>query len=91
MFALLVLWSSWNIFTESIQMLLEGILVGMELNEVESSIRYVNGVLNMHNLHVWTISPGLIACSCHILVAEQGISGRQKILKEVTHMLEHDF
>lgn len=38
-FALLVLWSSWSIFTESIQMLLEGIPVGMELNKVESAIR----------------------------------------------------
>lgn len=90
-FALLVLWSSWSIFTESIQMLLEGIPVGMELNEVESSIRNVNGVLNMHDLHVWTISSGLIACSCHILVAEQGISSGQKILNDVAHMLEHDF
>ena len=90
-FALLVLWSSWTIFTESIQMLLEGIPVGMELNEVESSIRNVNGVLNMHDLHVWTISSGLIACSCHILVAEQSVSGGQKILKDVAHMLEHDF
>lgn len=90
-FALLVLWSSWSIFTESIQMLLEGIPVGMELNEVESSIRNVNGVLNMHDLHVWTISSGLIACSCHILVAEQSVSGGQKILKDVAHMLEHDF
>ena len=90
-FALLVLWSSWSIFTESIQMLLEGIPVGMELNKVESAIRNVNGVLNMHDLHVWTISSGLIAGSCHILVAEQSVSSGQKILKEVAHMLEHDF
>ena len=90
-FALLVLWSSWSIFTESIQMLLEGIPVGMELNKVESAIRNVNGVLNMHDLHVWTISSGLIAGSCHILVAEQSVSSGQKILNEVAHMLEHDF
>lgn len=90
-FALLVLWSSWSIFTESIQMLLEGIPVGMELNKVESAIRNVNGVLDVHDLHVWTISSGLIACSCHALVAEQSISDGQKILTKVAHMLEHDF
>lgn len=90
-FALLVLWSSWSIFTESIQMLLEGIPVGMELSKVESAIRNVSGVLDIHDLHVWTISSGLIACSCHVLVAEQGISGGQKILTDVAHMLEHDF
>lgn len=90
-FAMLVLWSSWSIFTESIQMLLEGIPVGMELAEVESEIRNVHGVLDMHDLHVWTISTGLIVCSCHIVVAEQNVSGGQKILEEVAHMLEHDF
>lgn len=90
-FAMLVLWSSWSIFTESIQMLLEGIPAGMELAKVELAIRNVKGVLNIHDLHVWTISSGLIACSCHILVTEQNISGGQKILKDVAHMLEHDF
>ena len=90
-FALLVLWSSWSIFTESIQMLLEGTPVGMELNKVESTIRNVGGVLDVHDLHVWAISSGLIACSCHILVANQSVSGGQKILKEVAHELEHDF
>jgi len=90
-FALLVLWSSWRIFTESIQMLLEGIPVGMELDEVESSILNVNGVLNVHDLHVWTISSGLIACTCHIVVSEQTLSSGQKILNDVAHLLEHDF
>ena len=90
-FALLVLWSSWSIVTESIQMLLEGIPVGMELNKVDSAIRSVEGVLNMHDLHVWTVSSGIIACTCHILVAEQNVSDGQKILRHVAHMLEHDF
>lgn len=90
-FALLVLWSSWSIFTESIQMLLEGIPVGMELAEVERSIREVNGVLDVHDLHVWTVSSGLIACNCHILVSEQSVSSAQKIQTEVAHELEHDF
>lgn len=90
-FALLVLWSSWSIFTESIQMLLEGIPAGMELAEVEQTIREVNGVLDVHDLHVWTVSSGLIACNCHILVAEQSVSSAQKIQAEVAHELEHDF
>lgn len=90
-FAMLVLWSSWSIFTESIQMLLEGTPTGMNLAEVELEIRNVTGVLDLHDLHVWTISSGLVACSCHILVAEQSVSGGQQILQAVTHMLDHDF
>ncbi len=90
-FALLVLWSSWSIFTESIQMLLEGTPVGMELTDVERTIREVKGVLDVHDLHVWTVSSGLIACNCHILVAEQNVSAAQKIQADVAHELEHDF
>ena len=90
-FAMLVLWSSWSIFTESVQMLLEGTPAGMDLAKVELEIRNVTGVLNLHDLHVWTISSGLVACSCHILVADQSVSGGQKILQDVAHMLEHDF
>lgn len=90
-FALLVLWSSWSIFTESIQMLLEGTPAGMDLADVERTIREVKGVLDVHDLHVWTVSSGLIACNCHILVAEQNVSTAQKIQAEVAHELEHDF
>ncbi len=90
-FALLVLWSSWSIFTESIQMLLEGTPAGIELAEVERTILKVKGVLNVHDLHVWAVSSGLIACNCHIVIAEQNVSAAQKIQAEVAHELEHDF
>jgi cobalt-zinc-cadmium efflux system protein len=49
----------------------------------------VTGVLGTHDLHVWTVGPGAIACSCHILVAEQSVRGGQQILKIVAEELEH--
>lgn len=90
-FAALVLWSSWGIFTESVQILLEATPVGLDLVKVEQGIRAVPGVLDAHDLHVWTVSSGLIASSCHIVVADQNISKGQQILQEVAHMLDHDF
>lgn len=90
-FAALVLWSSWGILTESIHVLLEATPAGLDLAQVEQAIRNVNGVLDIHDLHVWTVSSGLIAASCHIVVAEQSVSGSQKIHQSVAHMLEHDF
>ena len=90
-FAFLVLWSSWSILTESIQMLLEGTPVGLDLATVKQKITEVQGVLNVHDVHVWAISSGLTACNCHILIAEQNVSTGQQIQQDVTHMLEHDF
>lgn len=88
-FAALVLWSSWGILTESVQVLLEATPSGMELEEVAAAIRGVSGVLDVHDLHVWTVSSGMVACSCHIRVAEQNVSSGQAILRNVAHTLEH--
>lgn len=90
-FAALVLWSSWSILTESIHVLLEATPAGLNLAKVEQAIRGVPGVLDTHDLHVWTVSSGLVAGSCHIVVADQSVSNGQLILQNVAHMLEHDF
>lgn len=90
-FAGLVLWSSWSILTESIHVLLEATPVGLDLAKVEQAICGVMGVLDTHDLHVWTVSSGLIAGSCHIVVACQSVTNSQQIHQNVAYMLEHNF
>jgi cobalt-zinc-cadmium efflux system protein len=70
---ILIVWSSWGILQESVNVLLESIPRGMDMNAVEQTIAHVAGVLAVHDLHVWTIGSGIIACSCHITVGEQSI------------------
>jgi len=79
----LILWSSWGVLKESTGVLLEGTPDGMDMAAVERTIALVPGVLGIHDLHVWTVGPGVIACSCHILVAEQSVREGQQILKAV--------
>jgi cobalt-zinc-cadmium efflux system protein len=90
-FAALVLWSSWSILSKSIRILMEATPIGLDLVKVEQAISGVTGVLYTHDLHVWTISSGLIAGSCHIVVADQYVTDSQQILQNVAHMLEHNF
>ena len=80
----LILWSSWGILKESVNVLLEASPVGLDMVEVESAISRVPGVLDVHDLHVWTVGPGVVACSCHVLVAEQAISSGQQVLRSVS-------
>jgi cobalt-zinc-cadmium efflux system protein len=87
----LILWSSWGVLKESVNVLLEGTPVGLDMLAVEKAIATVPGVLNVHDLHVWTVGPGVIACSCHVLVAEQTIRAGQQILKSVVDELGHHF
>ncbi len=91
LFSALVLWSSWSILNESIHVLLEAMPAGLGLAKVEQAIRGVTGVVDAHDIHVWTVSSGLIAGSCHIVVVDQRTSDSQKIQQDVAHRLEHDF
>src|ERR1041384_2171746 len=79
----LIRWSSWGILQESVNVLLEAIPKGMNMDEVEQTIAGVTGVLAVHDLHVWTIGSGIIACSCHVTVGEQSIRGGQDVLRVV--------
>jgi cobalt-zinc-cadmium efflux system protein len=89
--AALILWSSWGILKESVNVLLEGTPFGMDMSNVEDTIKAVDGVLGVHDLHVWTVGPGAVACSVHILVAEQTVREGQQILKCVVSELREHF
>ncbi|HET6325427.1 MAG TPA: cation diffusion facilitator family transporter [Planctomycetaceae bacterium] len=87
----LILWSSWGILKESVNVLLEGTPFGMDMTAVERAIAGVAGVRSVHDLHVWTVGSGVIACSCHVCVAEQSVSEGQQILQSVVDELGHHF
>jgi cobalt-zinc-cadmium efflux system protein len=89
--SIFILWSSWGILKESVNVLLEGVPQGVEMEAVEQTINAVDGVLAVHDLHVWTVGPGAIACSVHIIVAEQTVREGQQILRNVVHELAHHF
>ena len=88
---LMILWSSWSILKESVNVLLEGIPKGLNMDAVEQAIGGVSGVEAVHDLHVWTVGSGIIACSCHITVEEQSVRSGQNVLRAVAEELEHDF
>jgi cobalt-zinc-cadmium efflux system protein len=89
--ALLILWSSWGILKDSINVLLEGIPAGLTMTKVEQTIGRVHGVLAVHDLHVWTVGSGVNCCSCHIMVAEQSIRSGEQVLRAVNTELRHHF
>jgi cobalt-zinc-cadmium efflux system protein len=86
-----IIWSSWGIITEAVNVLLEATPKGLDMGAVERSLKDVPGILGVHDLHVWTVSSGIVACSCHLLVSEQSVRGGEQILKAAAGMLRHDF
>lgn len=87
----LILYSSYDVLRESGTVLLEGTPAGVNMPALIAAIKGVTGVLDVHDLHVWMVGPGVVACSCHILVAEQSVREGQQVLRAVVHDIEHRF
>jgi cobalt-zinc-cadmium efflux system protein len=87
----LILYTSYGVLRESATVLLEGTPAGIDMPAVIAAIKNVSGVLDVHDLHVWMVGPGVVACSCHILVAEQSVREGQQVLRSVVHDIEHRF
>ena len=87
----LILWSSFGIMRETLNILLEGTPRGMKLDRVEAAIREIEGVNDVHDLHVWSIGSETSALSCHISIADIPPSVSERILRDVKECLHHDF
>jgi cobalt-zinc-cadmium efflux system protein len=87
----LILWSSFGILRETMNILLEGTPRGLRLDALEAAIRRVEGVNDVHDLHVWSIGSESHALSCHIAIADIPPSVSERILRDVKEVLHHDF
>src|SRR5690349_13827763 len=87
----LILWSSFGIMRETLNILLEGTPRGMKLARVAAAIAEIDGVNDVHDLHVWSIGSETSALSCHISIADIPPSVSERILRDVKERLHHDF
>ncbi|MQA91008.1 MAG: cation diffusion facilitator family transporter [Gemmatimonas sp.] len=64
----LVIYSSWALLKETVGVLLEGTPGHIDVDSLRDQIRGLSGVTSVHDLHVWTITTGLVAMSGHVTV-----------------------
>lgn len=89
--AILIVWSAWGIIGDSLNILLEALPRGMTLSSVKKSIRGVDGVLDVHDLHVWSLGSRSKALSCHVLIDDVPLSASSAILNRIQCALADDF
>jgi len=87
----LILWSAMAIIRETLNILLEGTPRGMSLELVTQQIASTEGVLDVHDLHVWSLGAQTHALSCHICIADIPPSASERILREVKERLARLF
>lgn len=83
--------SAIRILRESIHILLEGVPSSVDLKKITAEIKSVDGVLDIHDLHVWTISSGMNALSGHVIVKDQMVSESARIIDEIDKILRVKF
>jgi cobalt-zinc-cadmium efflux system protein len=79
--------SAYTIVKGSAHILLEGAPKGLDIREVTDTVKKVDGVIDVHDLHVWTISTGMDALSGHVVVRDQMLSQSGKVLDEIRAIL----
>jgi len=86
---LLIIYSSWRLLAESVAVLMESAPRGIDVDQLHRAMAGAAGVLEVHDLHVWTITSGMDSLSAHVVVAEGCPHGA--LLGELKNLLHHRF
>jgi len=84
---LLIIWTAWDIIKESLNVLLEGLPRGLALNSVIAAMQGVEGVIDVHDLHIWTLGTRAHALSCHVQIEDMPPSESESILRSLNDVL----
>src|SRR5450755_1045416 len=87
----LILWSGSSVVRETLNILLEGTPRGIKIDRVATAICAVEGVNDVHDLHIWNIGSESRALSCHISIADIPPSVSERILRDVKARLHEEF
>lgn len=83
----MILWSSWGVLKEALNLLLEGTPTEIDPEAVTKSLSEVEGVFGVHHLHIWALGPSRPALSCHLMVGDVPVRATGSLLDRVNHML----
>ena len=68
--AVVILVSTWDLLSESLRMSTDAVPEGFDVDDIQNRISAVDGVLNVHHLHIWAISTTETALTCHIVIPD---------------------
>jgi cobalt-zinc-cadmium efflux system protein len=88
--AVLILWSSWILIRDAVDILLEGTPAHINIVKLREQLHRVEGVTSVHDLHVWTLTSGVLAMSCHVVAADSSYN-RTEILNRLKCLAKDSF
>lgn len=83
----LIVRGAWSLVRESVDVLLESTPAHISLPEVRAKLEGIPGVESVHDLHVWTVTSGVVALSAHAVVPD--VNRQQEVLESACHLMHH--
>jgi cobalt-zinc-cadmium efflux system protein len=80
---------TWLLLKQVTHILMEGVPPNVDITTVERNLSSIQGVAAVHDLHVWTITSGFDAMSCHLVVDD--LSVHRKVLQEARRIMKEEF
>jgi cobalt-zinc-cadmium efflux system protein len=80
--AILILWSSWILIRDAVDILLESTPAHIDIVSLRQQLGGVEGVHSVHDLHVWTLTSGVLAMSCHVVARSESFD-RTELLNRI--------
>ncbi|KAI9033896.1 cation efflux protein [Phycomyces nitens] len=87
MFSLLVLFTTYHLVRDSLAVLMEGVPGDIEPEAIEKSLSQIPGVVAVHDLHIWTLSPGKSSLTAHITVSADSELTYDQVLQRSQHIV----
>jgi cobalt-zinc-cadmium efflux system protein len=88
---LLILRGAGGLVLESINILLEAVPKNLDVSRINDAVRKIKGVRDINDVHLWAITSGMYAMSCHLLIEDQKVSNCTQIVEEVNKTLSQKF
>ena len=89
--SVLILVSSGRLLKETVHILAEGIPDGMTASGVAETMKSISGVAEVHDLHIWTVSPSFVALSAHVILEDQTLRQSENIMTELKQRLDSEY
>lgn len=88
---LIIVLAAWSILRDGLRVLLEATPRGIDIRKIVNSLNQISGVRDVHDLHVWSITPQLHAMSCHVLIDDLTTSEAANIREQIKEVLSQQY
>lgn len=88
---LLILRGAIGLVLESSEILLEAVPRHLDVTQISNALKEIEGVVDVHDVHLWTITSGIYAMSCHLVIEDRMVSSSSRLVEEVNRLLNQRF